>query len=149
VLWRHEDIFFAAMGAGDPTTLLGPVTDADQVVARLLPVGIVMLLTPAAGTVSAQSGAFSTIYGGGKVVLAAPGTLDPDEVLRLVGTEAVNVLTLVGDAMARPLLDALATHPERYDVSSLLVFASGGAVMSTSTKGQIAELLPNVVTVDG
>ena len=115
----------------------------------MLPVAIVMLLTPPLVHVSAQWGAFSTIYGGGKVVLTAPGSFDPDEVLRLVGAESVNVLTLVGDAMARPLLDALAAHPERYDLSSLLVFASGGAVMSTSTKTQIAELLPNVITVDG
>ena len=82
-------------------------------------------------------------------MLTAPGTFDPDEVLRLVGAESVNVLTLVGDAMARPVLDALAAHPERYDLSSLLVFASGGAVMSASTKTQVAELLPGVITVDG
>jgi 3-oxocholest-4-en-26-oate---CoA ligase len=149
VLWRHEDIFFAAMGGGDPTTLEGPITEPDQIVERVLPVAIVMLLTPPLVHVSAQWGAFSTIYGGGKVVLTAPGSFDPDEVLRLVGAESVNVLTLVGDAMARPVLDALAAHPERYDLSSLLVFASGGAVMSTSTKTQVSELLPNVITVDG
>ena len=149
VVWRHEDIFFAAMGGGDPTTLLGPIAEPDEIVARVLPVAIVMLLTPPLTHVSAQWGAFSTIYGGGKVVLTAPGTFDPDEVLRLVGAESVNVLTLVGDAMARPVLDALAAHPERYDLSSLLVFASGGAVMSASTKTQVAELLPGVITVDG
>ena len=149
VVWRHEDIFFAAMGGGDPTTFLGPITEPDEIVARILPIAMVMLLTPPLTHVSAQWGAFSTIYGGGKVVLTAPGTFDPDEVLRLVGAESVNVLTLVGDAMARPVLDALAAHPERYDLSSLLVFASGGAVMSTSTKTQISELLPNVITVDG
>ncbi len=149
VLWRHEDIFFAAMGGGDPTMLLGPIAEPDEIVERVLPVGIVMLLTPPLTHVSAQWGAFSTIYGGGKVVLTAPGTFDPDEVLRLVGTESVNVLTLVGDAMARPVLDALAAHPERYDLSSLLVFASGGAVMSASTKTQVARLLPSVVAVDG
>jgi acyl-CoA synthetase (AMP-forming)/AMP-acid ligase II len=51
--------------------------------------------------------------------------------------------------MARPLLDALAEDSSRYNVSSLFVFASGGAVLSTSTKAQIGALLPNVITVDG
>jgi acyl-CoA synthetase (AMP-forming)/AMP-acid ligase II len=149
VLWRHEDIFFAGMGGGDPTTLLGPITDANGIAERILPIGIVMLLAPPLVHVSAQWGALSTIYGGGKVVLTAPGSFDPDELLRLVGSESVSVLTVVGDAMARPVLDALAAHPERYDLSSLLVFASGGAVISASTKAQVAELLPNVITVDG
>ncbi len=149
VLWHHHDIFFAAMGAGDPTTLQGPITEPGQIVERVLPVGIVMLLAPPLVHVSAQWGAFNTLYGGGKIVFTTPGSFDPDEVLRLVGEESVNVLTLVGDAMARPVLDALAAHPERYDVSSLIVFASGGAVMSASTKAQVAELLPNVITVDG
>ena len=115
----------------------------------MLTVGAVMLLLPPLMHVSAQWGAFSILYGGGTVVLAAPGTLDPHEVWSLVGDEHANILTLVGDAMARPLLDAYARDPSRYDVSSLLVFASGGAVLSASTKAQIAALLPNVITVDG
>ena len=46
VLWRHEDIFFAAMGGGDPTTLQGPIAEPDEIVERVLPVGVVMLLAP-------------------------------------------------------------------------------------------------------
>ncbi len=149
VLWRHEDIFFAAMGGGDPTTLLGPITEPGQIVERVLPVGAVMLMAPPLIHVSAQWGAFSMMYGGSKVVLTSPGSFDPEEVLRLATTESVNVLTLVGDAMARPVLDALADHPDRYDLSSLLVFASGGAVLSASTKAQVADLLPGVIAVDG
>ena len=149
VVWRHEDIFFAAMGSGDPTTLQGPITEPGQIVERVLPTGAVMLMTPPLMHVSAQWGAFSMMYGGSKVVLASPGRFDPAEILRLIETESVNVLTLVGDAMARPVLDMLASHLERYDLSSLIVFASGGAVMSASTKAQVAELLPGVITVDG
>ena len=154
VMWRHEDIFFAAMGGGDPTTMQSPISRPDEIVERVMPVGIVMLLLPPLVHVSAQWGAFSILYGGGTVVLTAPGSLDPPEAWRLVGTEHVNVVTLVGDAMARPMLDAYAADrppegPGRYDASSLLVFASGGAVLSPSTKTQIAALLPNVITVDG
>jgi acyl-CoA synthetase (AMP-forming)/AMP-acid ligase II len=149
VLWRHEDIFFAAMGGGDPTMLAGPISEPEEIVGRVMPVAIVMLLAPPLVHVSAQWGAFSTIYGGGRVVFTSPGSFDPDSVLRLIGEEAVNILTLVGDAMARPVLDTLAAHPERYDLSSLFVFASGGAVMSASTKTQVAELLPSVITIDG
>ena len=149
VVWRHEDIFFAAMGGGDPTTFAGPISCPDEIVDRVLPTGAVMLLLPPLMHVSAQWGAFSILFGGGTVVLASPGSLDPHEVWSLVSEEHANVLTLVGDAMARPLLDAFARDPSRYDVSSLVVFASGGATLSASTKAQIATLLPDVITIDG
>jgi 3-oxocholest-4-en-26-oate---CoA ligase len=149
VVWRHEDIFFAAMGGGDPTTAQGPISRPDVLPDRVLPVAAVMLLLPPLTHVSAQWGAFSILFGGGTVVLAAPGSLDAHAIWRLVETEHVNILTIVGDAMARPLLDTFAADPTRDDVSSLLVFASGGAVLSPSTKAQIASLLPNVITIDG
>ena len=148
-MWRHEDIFFAAMGGGDPTTAQGPISRPDELPERVLPVGAVMLLLPPLTHVSAQWGAFSILFGGGTVVLAAPGSLDAHAVWQLVEHERVNIVTVVGDAMARPLLDAFVADPARYDVSSLLVFASGGAVLSPSTKAQIASLLPNVITIDG
>ncbi len=72
VVWRHEDIFFAAMGSGDPTTMQGPITEPGQIVERVLPTGAVMLMTPPLMHVSAQWGAFSMMYGGSKVVLAHP-----------------------------------------------------------------------------
>jgi acyl-CoA synthetase (AMP-forming)/AMP-acid ligase II len=149
VVWRHEDVFFAAMGGGDPTTAFGPISDPDEILERVMPVGVVMVLVPPLVHVSAQWGAFSGLFGGGTVVLSSPGSFDVYEVWSLVARENANVLTVVGDAMARPLLDAFAEDPSRYDVSSLFVFASGGAVLSNSTKAQIAELLPTVITVDG
>jgi acyl-CoA synthetase (AMP-forming)/AMP-acid ligase II len=149
VVWRHEDIFFAAMGGGDATSMIGPIGDPDDIVDRILDVGIVMLSTPPLMHVSAQWGAFSTLFGGGTLVLPSPGRLDPEEIWNTVAKEQVNVLTMVGDAMARPLLDHLAVDPGRHDTSSMLVFASGGAVLSPSTKSQIAALLPRVITIDG
>ena len=66
----------------------------------------------------------------------------------LVGREKVNTVVIVGDAMARPLCDELVAHPDRYDTSSLFAIGSGGAILSPSTKDQIAELLPGRIVVD-
>jgi 3-oxocholest-4-en-26-oate---CoA ligase len=51
----------------------------------------------------------------------------------------------------RPMLDvfAAASGEAPIDASSLLVLASGGALVSASTKARAKELLPNVVVVDG
>ena len=57
-------------------------------------------------------------------------------------------MVVVGDAMARPLLDVLAADPGRFDLSSLMAVGSGGAVLSPSTKAQLAELLPGRIVAD-
>jgi acyl-CoA synthetase (AMP-forming)/AMP-acid ligase II len=147
VVWRHEDLFFAALGGGDPTLDKGPISDPDELPGRLPAFPMTQLCAPPLMHVSAHWGAFNTFFGGGKVVLLGPGRLDGDEVWRTVTAEGVNVLTVVGDAMARPVLDALAADPS-HDTSSLFAFASGGAILSAATKAQIGALLPNVLVID-
>jgi 3-oxocholest-4-en-26-oate---CoA ligase len=148
VLWRHEDIFFAALGGGDPLLDKGPLQDPDDLPGRIPEFPLVQLCAPPLMHVSASWGAFNAFFGGGKVVLLAPGRFDPVEAWEAVGRERVTALTVVGDAMARPLLDALAKEPDGFDVSSLFVFASGGAILSPAIKAEIGRLLPNVIIVD-
>jgi acyl-CoA synthetase (AMP-forming)/AMP-acid ligase II len=57
-------------------------------------------------------------------------------------------MTIVGDAMARPMADALAANPGRWDTSSVLGIGSGGAPLSPAVKQQFNELLPNVLVLD-
>ena len=92
--------------------------------------------------------AFSTMFGGGKIVTLENGIFDPSEVWRLVEIESVNVIAVVGDVMARPLLDVIAAEPDRYDLSSLIAVGSGGALLSPSTKAELNRLLPGRVVAD-
>lgn len=148
VVWRHDDVFFAALGGGDPMLDKGPITAADQLPDRVPDNPLVQLCVPPLIHVSASWGAFNTLFGGGTVVLLQPGSLDPDEVWSTVGREGVNSMTVVGDAMARPLLDALEPDASRYSMDRLLVVASGGAILSPSTKAQLHRLLPQVILLD-
>jgi acyl-CoA synthetase (AMP-forming)/AMP-acid ligase II len=148
VLWRHDDIFFAAMGGGDPLSLGNHVTAPEEVAERVLRPGITALAIPPFMHAAGHWLAFSTLFGGGKVVTLDGGVFDPAAVWRLVEAERVNALVVVGDAMARPLIDALAAAPDRHDLSSLMAVGSGGAVLSPSTKAKLAELLPGRVVAD-
>ncbi|MDQ6696247.1 MAG: acyl-CoA synthetase [Actinomycetota bacterium] len=148
VLWRHEDIFFAAMGGGDPFQTGDWITEPSELVDRLPEVGMVALPIPPFMHASAHWLAFHQLFGGGKIVVAEGGGFDPAAIWELVGREKVNTVVIVGDAMARPLCDELVAHPDRYDTSSLLAIGSGGAILSPSTKAQIAELLPGRFVVD-
>ena len=59
-------------------------------------------------------------------------------------------MVIVGDAFARPMLDALDTDAGRaLDVSELRVLLSGGAILSPTLKRELVERLPGVLVVDG
>jgi acyl-CoA synthetase (AMP-forming)/AMP-acid ligase II len=118
VLWRHEDIFFTAMGGGDPFSLGNHITSPEQLAERVLHPGLTALAIPPFMHAAGHWLAFSTMFGGGKVVTIEGGVFDPSEVWRLVEAEQVNAVVVVGDAMARPVLDQLAADPGRYDLSS-------------------------------
>ena len=111
VLWRHEDIFFAAMGGGDPQLSGLPISDPDELADRIPPTGLVEVVTPPLMHVAAQWGAFQVLFGGGTVVLPTPGSLDAAETWDLAEREQAHVVTVVGDAMARPLLEHLDALP--------------------------------------
>ena len=144
VLWRQEDIFFAAMGGGgfgQP-----PIKTPEELAGRIgPPEGIAMVLPPMMHG-GAQWMSFITFFGGGTVVLWTEHHFDADEVWRIVERERANSVMVVGDAMARPLAESLdgATH----DTSSVFVIGSGGAILSAAVKEQLRAHLPNALIID-
>jgi fatty-acyl-CoA synthase len=148
VLWRQEDIFHAAMSGGPPG--LEGVGTYEGVVEQARSGGGFMrvMATPPLMHGAAQWVSFGALHQGGCVMLQGrPERLDPDDVLGIVARERCNMLTLVGDAFARPILDHLKTHP--YDLSSLFVIGSGGAILSPHFKQELLDLVPHAVVVDG
>ena len=147
VQWRQEDAFFACISGGDPMRLGGPVSSPAEMLDRIVPAFTFMPLAPLMHA-AAQWTTWSWMLAGGKVVLM-PGRLDPEAVWQCVEDEGVNVLTLIGDAVGRPVIDAWELEPERWEGSTLLSISNGGAPMSASLKERIAELFPGRRIVDG
>ena len=146
VMWRHEDIFFAALGGGgfgQP-----PIQTPEELASRVWPEdGRVTSLTLAPimhG--AAQWGMCIMLFGGGKVVLYTPHGFDPHEAWELAERERAMTVMVVGDAMARPLGEAL--DQKSYDLASVVSIGSGGAVYSAAVKAKLKEHLPNVLTID-
>jgi 3-oxocholest-4-en-26-oate---CoA ligase len=148
VLWRHEDLVFAAFNGGDVTGQFGPVNAPEELAERVRenPPTVQLALAPLMH-VTGHWAVLAFLIGGGTSILAPPGTLDPVKVWELVSTHDVNLLSLVGDAMARPLIDEYKRHP--VPVSDLWAIGSGGARISPSTKDEIRQVLPNVAIFDG
>jgi len=71
---------------------------------------------------------------GGRAVTLPGRSLDPEEIWSTVERERVTVMIIIGDAFARPLLDALEQEPSRWDLSSLRVILSSGVMWSAPAK---------------
>jgi 3-oxocholest-4-en-26-oate---CoA ligase len=71
---------------------------------------------------------------------------DPAEVWKAVERRKVNVIVLIGDAMARPMIEAF--HDGSYDVSSVYAISSSAALFSQSVKNEYLAALPNTVITD-
>jgi acyl-CoA synthetase (AMP-forming)/AMP-acid ligase II len=149
VVWRHEDIFKASMGGGDVTQNGNFIQRPEELAERIGPTPApTALATPPLIHNSAHWLAFYQLFSAGKLVLVPFGRFDPPIIWDLVAKEQVFTLVVVGDAMARPLADELAAHPDRYDVNSLWVIGSGGAILSEGTKVRLLDVLPNRMIVD-
>ena len=146
VMWRHQDVIFTLGGGIDhvtkepaesPATLTNKIADHYLTMAPLAP-----LMHGAA-----QWAVLGPLFTGTKVVLWS-GSFDPHAVWRMVERERVNTLQLTGDAMGRPLIEALAEAGTTYDVSSVIVITSTAAVFSPSVKAQYLEHFPNAMLLD-
>ncbi len=93
---------------------------------------------------SGQWSALGTLLGGGKVVLYGEPHVDMELVLDLLEREHVNACNLVGDASARPMLQALSDHPGRWDLSELRLLGSGGSILSGDVKDALMAAIPSV-----
>ena len=91
---------------------------------------------------------FITFFAGGTVVLWTGHHFDPHEVWRIVERERANGVMVVGDAMARPLAEALAEPGASHDPSTVFSIGSGGAILSAAVKEQLRAQLPNALVID-
>src|SRR5439155_19649703 len=71
------------------------------------------------------------------------------EVWRLITEEKVMILTIIGDAVARPLIDEFRANHDRYDASSLFTIGSGGAPLSAGGRAELVATFPHVILADG
>jgi fatty-acyl-CoA synthase len=85
---------------------------------------------------------------GGTAVLLEKRGLDAVELWDVVARNRVNLLVVVGDAFAKPMLRALEEHPGRWDVSCLSLLVSSGAMFSLEVKQALTQHLPDLTIAD-
>ncbi|MFH8377879.1 acyl-CoA synthetase [Streptomyces cyaneofuscatus] len=146
VMWRQEDLFFSGLGGGAPTG--EPVKSPQELAERVAAGGdgITFFPTPPLMHGTSTLTAFIGFNFGQRVVVHHK--FAPEEVLRTIEKEKVTSVSLVGDAMLRPLIDALNGPLRGTDCSSLFSVSSSGAIMSDSVRAEFQALVPTVMLLN-
>jgi acyl-CoA synthetase (AMP-forming)/AMP-acid ligase II len=147
VVWRQEDALYPCFGAGDPTRL-NPVSSPEELADRIADFAVTYYCLPPLMHAAGQWVAISWLWNGGRVILHT-GSFEPERVWDTVDAEGVNLLTVVGDAVGKPLLDRWLEEPGRWEATSLFSISNGGAPMSAGLKVRLAEAFPGKAISDG
>ena len=148
VLWRQHDIFMTSFGGRSLYT--GELAHSYEDIAKRVadaPESRLMILPPLMHG-AAQWAVMTAMTTGQSVVFSTvTDRFDADEVVRTIEREKVMAVTVVGDAMARPL--AAAIEGGTADLSSLAVVANGGALLTPTAKQRLIDVKPGLIVVDG
>jgi acyl-CoA synthetase (AMP-forming)/AMP-acid ligase II len=140
VMWRHEDIWRTLGGGIDFIT--GERLEDEWAQSRKgAEVDGMVRMAPAPLIHGAAMVATLACLFVGDTAVILP-KFDPHALWEAVQRHRVNVLSIIGDAMARPLMEALAAGA--YDTSSLVSLNSTAALFSPAVKDATALALPNV-----
>lgn len=146
VMWRQDDLIMmlaAQLGAG-----ITEQPDYDQYRASRTEPGLIAL--PACPLMHGTGAliSMSTLTQGGSVVTLTTRTYDSEELLDTIERERVNIIAIVGDAFAKPMLRALDASPGRWDLSSLMATTSSGVMWSEETKKGLLKHHPSMLLMD-
>lgn len=141
VLWRQADAYVSCMGGTEEAT--------EELITGIATQGFgVWFAAPPMMHAAAQWTAFNGLNNGGTLVLhddARP--FDARTILETAAKEHVTLMTIVGDAYARPMVEEL--RERSYDLSALVSIGTGGAVTSQALKHELLELVPHLTVRDG
>ncbi|MYV99085.1 acyl-CoA synthetase [Streptomyces sp. SID3343] len=144
VEWRSHDIFCSAMGGGN----FGgePIENPELLAGKAEGAPLVQMLTTPLMHGNGQWVTWITLFSAGTAIMWTGHRYDPVEILRTIEREGAVTMMLVGDAMARPIADEL--ERGSYNVETLKVIGSGGALLSPSVKAQLVRLIPGLYISD-
>jgi acyl-CoA synthetase (AMP-forming)/AMP-acid ligase II len=149
VVWRQEDAFYACFGGGDYMRR-NPISTPEEITERMMDDPLVYFPLAPMMHGAAQWTVFAWCFAGGKSLLTAsrPRT-DYAAAWQLASEHKANVITIIGDAVARPLIDEYVANRDQYDASSLFSIGSGAAPLSPAGRAELEATFPGVLINDG
>lgn len=144
------DFYSAPMGR-PPFASVGEVTEAARMIHSMMGQPVSMPCCPLMHGTGVWLGALVPHLMAGKVVLLEGRSFDAHEMFEVVERHRVGGLVIVGDAFARPMMNALrerAGAGRPFDTSSVTTIISTGAMFSTDVKEGVFEHMPSAIVMD-
>jgi 3-oxocholest-4-en-26-oate---CoA ligase len=150
VMWPHKAFFFACLNGAGYYHPDGPCLLPGDIAARASG-GHPLTLFPTAPLMHGAAiwSALGALLSGLTLVLDPVRCFDAIAIWDRVEREGVNMVQIVGDAMAIPLRDVRRSNPGRWRLDHVVNFGSGGATFSASVKEDLKSFLPNAAITDG
>ncbi len=147
-MWRQDDVF-SLLNDASPTQYPADGT-LDDIRAQREKEGPGFKAVPACPLMHGTGAliSFGVLIGGGCVVCLPSRSFDSAELFDVIEAEGANATVIVGDAFAKPMLRALDTAPERWDLSSLFIIYSSGVMWSEPVKEGLLKHNPAMLLVD-
>ncbi len=150
VMWRHDDLWQVTGAGGNPRLATPPSKDLADYRMRLArePAPVNLPLPPIMHGTGLLS-AIGAMSHGGTCVTLASRSFDAIEALAAVERWRVTTMTIVGDAFARPIVEALDAAPGRFDINSLKIVTSSGVMWTREVKAGLLRHNSELALVDG
>jgi len=148
VMWRQDDILCRMNSRG--FRRWDDAAGMDVAIEQLKELGPGNRLLPACPLMHGTGifTALEALVEGGCVVLLEGRHYDPEVLALTIERHDVNVVVIVGDPFARPLLDLVNAQPGRFSLPSLFSLVSSGAMWSAENKQGLLEHFPKALMVD-
>jgi len=150
VMWPHRALFMGALGGGGIYFRRPPIEHPEDL-AALVAQGPALRFFAIAPMMhgAAMWASLISLFAGHAVVVNDQHHFDAEHIWDIVEQDGIHIVSLVGDAMALPLVKALEAHPGRWKLGRLMVVGNGGAVLSTQLQARIQAAVPQVVVSNG
>ncbi len=143
VLWRHEDFYFNVI-----TSINEPLATPEEIVRYSdNPNGMRSLTLSPLMHGGGQFAVLISIFSGGCAAIPVSKSLNPVEVLNIIRKHGITMLSIIGDAMARPIAEA--KIDSGVDTDSLAIISSGGAIMTEAARALLLQAFGSHIYITG
>ena len=150
VMWRLHDLIAKSNFGAVPMLGVPPLERPEDAGSRAVasPIKSRSLIAPPLMHATGLLTAFAALVAGGTVILLPTGKFSAEEMLDTIVRHKATRCTIVGEPFAQPLLAALDADPDRWDLSSVLLMTSSGAMWTRETKLGLIRHMPQVNLID-
>jgi len=150
VMWRLHDLIAKSGFGAVPLLGVPPLDRPEDAGPRALasPIKSRSLIAPPLMHATGLLTSFVALVAGGTVILLPTGKFSAEEMLDTAARYKATRTTIVGEPFSQPLLAALDADPDRWDLSSILLMTSSGAMWTRETKLGLIRHMPQINLID-